>query len=429
MTTGTVNYDLYHLVPPSNQWSGTRGFKIWSGSDRPLQVWAKEPAYQIYRDGKFYKIRSVRSTNSKPPKRARDVWHPYSLQAKRKRDTEITFREGSSPFTQRTQCCMQSCSNNEEDAPSLILANDQIKLVNKLGEKTRGSDFDLSVFLGEGHQTARMLMDSAIRIRKSYVHLRRGDLGGSARSLFEGTTRAPLRRHDWNAGVKPFVPTARNVAGNWLELQYGWRPLVDDAFGAAEMLSHQLTVPFKETFRVSVLKTTNQVFNSLAFLSGGTNFYGKPNKRPTAVIDRSHRRILTAIVSEPASLPALLGLLDPQQVVWELVPFSFVADWFIPIGDWMQARGMAQHLTARYWQSDLQKLRHVVTDGGSYFTAPDRKLQGYDAVIFGRTDLGTTLSVPMPEYKPLYKVASWQHCANAIALLTQMGTGKAPRWK
>jgi hypothetical protein len=38
-----------------------------------------------------------------------------------------------------------------------------------------------------------------------------------------------------------------------------------------------------------------------------------------------------------ADLPARLGLLNPAEVIWELVPFSFVADWFLPIGDYLSA--------------------------------------------------------------------------------------------
>lgn len=30
-----------------------------------------------------------------------------------------------------------------------------------------------------------------------------------------------------------------------------------------------------------------------------------------------------------------LGLANPAEVVWELVPFSFVLDWFLPVGDWL----------------------------------------------------------------------------------------------
>jgi hypothetical protein len=73
------------------------------------------------------------------------------------------------------------------------------------------------------------------------------------------------------------------------------------------------------------------------------------------------------------------------------------------------------------------KLFNRCVSGGTYFTAPSAVLQGYTALSHERIDLGNTISVPLPNVKPLSKVASWQHCANALALLTQMGTGAAPR--
>jgi hypothetical protein len=33
--------------------------------------------------------------------------------------------------------------------------------------------------------------------------------------------------------------------------------------------------------------------------------------------------------------------------------------------------------------------------------------------------VSTNLSVPLPNFKPLGKVASWKHCANSVALLVQ----------
>lgn len=41
----------------------------------------------------------------------------------------------------------------------------------------------------------------------------------------------------------------------------------------------------------------------------------------------------------PSSLdmPARFGLVNPLEVAWELLPFSFVADWFLPIGGYLNA--------------------------------------------------------------------------------------------
>jgi hypothetical protein len=32
-----------------------------------------------------------------------------------------------------------------------------------------------------------------------------------------------------------------------------------------------------------------------------------------------------------------LGLTNPLAIAWELVPFSFVLDWLVPVGTWLQS--------------------------------------------------------------------------------------------
>lgn len=46
-----------------------------------------------------------------------------------------------------------------------------------------------------------------------------------------------------------------------------------------------------------------------------------------------------------ADLPGRFGLLNPLEVIWELVPFSFVADWFLPIGDYLSALDASSRFT------------------------------------------------------------------------------------
>jgi hypothetical protein len=52
------------------------------------------------------------------------------------------------------------------------------------------------------------------------------------------------------------------------------------------------------------------------------------------------RRNLTATYrpsSDVISLLSNLGLINPLSVAWEVVPFSFVIDWFIPVNKWLNS--------------------------------------------------------------------------------------------
>lgn len=135
---------------------------------------------------------------------------------------------------------------------------------------------------------------------------------------------------------------------------------------------------------------------------------------------KSHQRNYIARIEEAGTIPQLLGLTNPELVAWELVPYSFVADWFIPLGDWMAARALVQRLKGTFIISD-KRIGRALSPTSAYFTAQPRG--NYCKVGFSRT-VSSTLKVPKPHFKPLGKVASWQHCANAVGLLVSGFAGK-----
>lgn len=329
-------------------------------------------------------------------------------------------------------------------------ANEDIRLYDKLRERLVGSDFDMSVFLGESHQTLRMIADSAIRIRKGIYHLRRGDINGTLRSLFEGTSRSPLPS---TRGALLRKSDAKYAAQNWLELQYGWLPLLSDVKSGAEMMAHQFSVPAEKRFRVSrtvlgegrTFSDQGMHFDCLvppAFPwmqpSPGCPYYLWTN---TEYRVQRTKRVTLYVKERPTTLQAL-GLTDPTKVAWELLPWSFVVDWFIPIGQWLNARGLSSIVTGRYVVSSKEvrwagapklqlggsppssadfgaKWKKYAIPGapsGNFFPLGERPSQM--RLNYSRSVSDEAPSVPLPTFKPLAKAASWQHCANALALLT-----------
>lgn len=426
MTVGSWNRDNYTLI--AGGWSGVKWARSWNGADRP-KVAKSPPIVYYYWDtvdvldrwkGRIIGTRSVLRrrrirkwgwSNPALLKRQRNVDHPYTMSDRYMSDELATFYVGcSGPGYTQSGSAMSAVGIGAWAAVNLLDPNDQINLVNKLSEKLKGSDFNMSVFLGEGHQALQMIGDSAIRIAKALYHIRKGDVGGATRSLFEGTTRKPLKvRPSRQPGLQGAKQALKTPAQNWLELQYGWLPLLKDAEAGAQALAHYLNVPATLTYRVSRLKEVGYIARSGPFTNCGiTNYFSAP-------VLQSHRRSIIARISEPPTVPQLLGLLDPELVAWELLPFSFVIDWFIPIGSYLEARAFASRLTGVFVTSD-KMLGDVGVPSGTYITPVRCR---WTDVVFTRS-ISSSLQVPMPNFKGLDKIASWRHCANAVALLVGM---------
>lgn len=291
-------------------------------------------------------------------------------------------------------------------------SNFQIELVNKLKSQLRGSDFNMAIFLGEGHEALAMIASSATRLASAYRAFRKGDFVNVAKHLAVERPSSLKRASRKKKITSP-------AANNWLEWQYGWLPLLSDMKSGAEQLSHLLHVPFKKRYYVVKRKTMDR-----------RNPEASSNeKRYWSEAKESTSRRLLAIISEPESLPVVSGLLDPELVAWELTPFSFVADWVIPIGDYLEARAFATRLSGTFVTSDLKKCIYSGFKGARI--TDTNNPSGVRTVITGSSgtfrfestqvtrSVSSSLVVPMPSVKPFSKIASWMHCANAIALLAQ----------
>lgn len=380
------------------------GTRTWSGADYPKT----KPTYTIIntshwaermrvKKGKIYvtqvyKPRFVRIRN-RPPKRARIEEHAYTMSHTSQDDFVFNYRSSPS-WAWRTG----TGSNTGMFTPTFTngwTSNHDIALLGKLREAVAGSDFNAGVFLGEGREALSMITNAATRIAKALRAAKKGNFPQAAEFLTKGTTR-----HRGSRKV---------IASNWLELQYGWLPLLKDAEGGAQFLAHQMSVPLQHVVKVSVL-------------AGGR----VSNNWSQATISKSYvyqRKRIKCILKEKDVI-ALSGLTDPLSVAWELVPYSFVVDWFIPIGNYLAARGLSQSLSGTFVTSTkfYRKAEGftITPDAAKRWEVDgSQKSQKFEAVSFSRS-ISTTLAVPRPSVKPLSQVFSWKRAANAVALLSQL---------
>jgi len=431
MTTGSETRDLRYSTPPAL--SGLYRSTSWSGTDRPKVVRPKEPPRYILRqfltkDGlsQVAKIRVMNGRNPKPPKRADLTPHPFTKTIRYIYDEKIPHVTNRPGAGNTGNTATEGWSDNYylyyhsfgiANVYATWTANDDLKLIGKLKERINGSDFNLGIALAECNQTLQMIGDTAVRINRALVSLKRGNLNQAAKWLMDGTGRSQRKVYPSNASR---TLSQSKLSSNWLELQYGWLPLLSDVKGGAEWLANRLEVPFKKSYRASrriaAVNTAIAAWTATPWAGPEPNLAGKypVHPPPIGTVVSEYRKQIIAIVSEQLPVAVSLGLTDPLSIAWEKIPYSFVADWFIPIGDYLGARGFASSLTGTFvTTSKVSEARYV--NGNGNFTVP--KYIGDRGMTITRT-ISSSLSVPMPAFKALGKAASWAHCANAVALLT-----------
>lgn len=174
------------------------------------------------------------------------------------------------------------------------------------------------------NETGSMIMKRGKQIGDIVRALRRGDFK-RLESMIKGEVPGKVRR----------LPPAKRVADGWLELQFGWMPLVEDVYSAVEAYRNRLEKGmFVKGRRVN---STAGGFKSLDSSKTSDNAaysnYGSHTAYERILqngANASARQYGTVSNPTVATLNQL-GLANPALIAWQLMPFSFVVDWFAPI--------------------------------------------------------------------------------------------------
>jgi hypothetical protein len=240
------------------------------------------------------------------------------------------------------------------------------ELNNRVIKKAKGQQWNAPIFLAEARKTHSMVIARAEHLAEMAYDLRRGRIADFFQKFHKSVIppgRAATKRFNNNYGRN-----AAGAAGNaWLEYSYGWSPFVKDVRDAMNTLmdlsdrpaSHEVTV-------ASTLKRESVVDDLLGqviwqYPTLGLYAYG--HRRTTL---QSKFRVKWKIKARPLDLPARLGLLNPLEVAWELVPFSFVADWFLPIGDYFASLDVNvrfEHINGSYGERSQVTIETIPDDG------------------------------------------------------------------
>lgn len=186
----------------------------------------------------------------------------------------------------------------------------------------------------------------------------------------------------------------RDKAGLWLEVHFGWVPLVQDIQNGISILSRQP--------RPKIAKGRGSCDIDEIYVSDDLR------REIHGSIDVEYRMDVS-VSNENAHMLAQMGLVNPIALLWNLTRLSFLFDWFVNVGSWLNSwTDLAGMDLLNPATTEFQLLQGNVKDGdrrsGTFIAASTRRTPG-----LGRPSL----------HVRKLKLPSVSRAATAISLLIQ----------
>jgi len=320
---------------------------------------------------------------------------------------------------QRTQTSGSSGYGYAPTWCSLDFTDSNSLAVSDVLKKVRDAQWSAPIFIAEGGKSMAMIAKSARRLANGYRYLKRGDIASFVGLFGIDSSFGDKKRFNNAFGRNP-----RKAAQNaWLEYSYGWRPLVKDVYDAAHTIANLTNKDYNRLFSVTGTgKKQGSTLKSLGFQKYQYHEWKHLTKYG----------LWYRYASGQPPVAASLGLTNPLEVAWELVPFSFVADWFVPIGDYIQQVGSwnsSTHQFIRGYRLDVmtgkEKLyQNYMTETTSPWFVGTKTVT---VERFNRVECEqryakriSTSGPPTPTLGPVRLPNSWRQAVSGIALLGQI---------
>lgn len=269
----------------------------------------------------------------------------------------------------------------------------RVKALNNLGEAKASLGADLATI----HQTLDLFSDTVMPLARSALALKHGNIRGALNAL------------GLNGQRSGFSKFSKDLANAWLQLQYGWKPLAQSASDVQQAL-------FEKVAKGALLHGVGRGKWLTAYDVQKGNMTLQINGKSSARTDL-YARLETPSLHQLQSL----GVINPASVAWELTPWSFAIDWFVPVGATLEAMTATVGLSFYGGQTTLQKKATI--DGTyqeSWFSPWNVVDSGHyreEHFFFQRFALD---SFPVPRFYADQTPLSTPRALNALALVRQL---------
>jgi hypothetical protein len=208
------------------------------------------------------------------------------------------------------------------------LPNAEFNALRKLISNAQtGIQANLLQNIAQVSQLSSLIVGNATMMVKSLQQLKRGNIPGAIAALGARQVSPKWQGARGNPSVK------KSLANNWLQLQYGWKPLLSDIEGFLKIMGNQLGAQ-DHVVRVRGSASAQERTVANLPLVGPDH---PPGKTYMSYRTKVKFQVRFRMDNPLLALFAQTGFTNPINLVWELIPFSFVVDWFLPIGSYLEA--------------------------------------------------------------------------------------------
>lgn len=302
--------------------------------------------------------------------------HPDSQAYGGGQNTPLTFdTTGDSYFTtyqaienQAISLAIKAFNSKQGEVASLGIATAQSREALKMMTKRVTQVLQLAVAvkklrLGEACDILGLTVPLAKTRRRKFLSKQKG-----------GSYYPPPKGTIWDTEKRTTRHRAKQFADNWLEFSFGWAPLVDDIEKARKVLSDGVpfyTHPFKaggrRLYNYTLTETSSDAFQT-------TTRTGRH-----AVNFRVSVGGVLTVTNSNYKLWSMLGFTNLPLLVYEAVPFSFIANYFFNIEEWLQQYSQYDGVTvSQAWYTIVWDDTINFTDISQRTVAPLTTTVNYD---------------------------------------------------
>jgi len=273
------------------------------------------------------------------------------------------------------------------------------KILRKIESKVRQTDFHLGNIIAERVKTFQMF--------KGFME-RFVDLATGKKKIAKS--------------VSHFIGNPRKIADNYLAFKFGVEPLLKDMYSLGELLAE---MDMSEDGEWLAFRANNKFFfEDVEFKTPRGTF------RTSGMIEISY--VVKYTVSEStARYLNRIGLVNPAEIAWEMLPWSFVIDWVVPVQKWIASGSTELGIQFKTGTRKIlfqHSIEQVSTDPGSstlfnpmtWAGGTGTKVGGFSG-SFTRESKRRTVLTELPWAPPpgVRDPLSLTHLFEALALLVQ----------